>query len=99
MSPTLMHINRMDLLSVSTATLLRLDYLCLLMHICPLNFGMKLSSRATYLINRIPTKILDFPLLLNDCFMRNQIIVGCEPLVVLVGLIFDPSTHTNFSSV
>jgi hypothetical protein len=59
----------------------------------PLKFWDEAFLAATYLINRLPTKILDFPLLLNDCFMRNQIIVGCEPLVVVVGLIFDPSTH------
>jgi hypothetical protein len=61
----------------------------------PLKYWDGAFLTATFLINLLPAKSLILILLLKGFSMLHQIMMLFEPLVVLVGQIFDPITHAN----
>jgi len=65
----------------------------------PLKFWDEAFLTATYLINRLPTRVIDNLSPMERLLKVRQIIQCSKSLVVLVGLIFDPTTNTNLNFV
>jgi hypothetical protein len=66
----------------------------------PLKYWDEAFLAATYLINRLPTKTLDFSSPLEQLFHeKNPTTPGSAFLVVLAGPIYDHSTHTSFNFI
>lgn len=65
----------------------------------PLKFWDEAFLAATYLINRIPSKVINHSTPLERLLHQNRITLPYAPLDVCVGLTFDHITHTSFNSV
>jgi hypothetical protein len=65
----------------------------------PLKYWDEAFLGVTYLINRLPTKVLDFSTPLESCSKKSRTMLGYARLVVRAGPTFALSTHTNSNSV
>lgn len=64
--------NKMELPKGSTDILLKLGFQCLFMHICmPLRYWVKSFITCNYLINRLPTPVLDMETLFCKLFGKS----------------------------